>query len=125
MVPVEKYIDVIRYLKNDNQLKMDLLLQVSAVDMQDHFEIVVHLLSTMHGHKIFLRCPLERENPVIESLTALYQGAEWHEREVFDLFGIQFANHPDMRRLFLEDEFSGYPLRKDFDDPSRVVRRPY
>ena len=124
-VPASGYLDIIHFLKNDNQFKMDLLLQVTAVDRQDRFEVVVHLLSTMYGHKVFLRCPVDRANPVIQSLTSVYHGAEWHEREVYDLFGIRFDNHPDLRRLFLEDDFIGHPLRKDFDDPARVVRRPY
>ena len=124
-VPVEKYLQVINFLKNDNRLKMDLLLQITAVDRQDCFEVAIHLLSTLHGHKIFLRCRLERGNPVIQSLAAVYRGAEWHEREVYDLFGIRFADHPDLRRFFLEEDFSGHPLRKDFADPTRVVRRPY
>jgi NADH-quinone oxidoreductase B subunit/NADH/F420H2 dehydrogenase subunit C len=125
MVAQDRYIDLVRFLKSDRELDMDLLLQISAIDWQDRFDVVVHLLSTVHGHKIFLRCPVERDNPVLESLTSLYQGAEWHEREVYDLFGIEFANHPDLRRLFLEDDFRGHPLRKDFEDPTRVVRRPY
>ena len=64
-VPLDKYLDVVRFLKNDSRLKMDMLLQVSAVDWQDYFDVVVHLISTLHGHKVFLRCPVDRDSPVI------------------------------------------------------------
>lgn len=124
-VPATRYLELVAFLKSSDLLKMDFLLQVTATDRTDHFEVLVHLLSSSLGHKVFLRCALDRENPEIGSLCQLYAGAIWHEREIFDLFGIRFSNHPDLRRLFLEDNFPGHPLRKDFDDPSRVVRRPY
>jgi NADH:ubiquinone oxidoreductase subunit C len=121
----EQYTDLVRFLKEDEDLDIDLLLQVTAVDWQDHFDVLVHLLSTRHGHKIFLRCPVTKKRPEILTISDIFRGAEWHEREVFDLFGIRFTGHPDMRRIFLQDDFPGYPLRKDFEDPDRVVKRPY
>jgi NADH-quinone oxidoreductase B subunit len=121
----EQYTDLVRFLKEDRELGIDLLLQVTAVDWQDHFDILVHLLSTRYGHKVFLRCPVPRECPEIYTISDIFKGAEWHEREVFDLFGIRFTGHPDMRRIFLQDDFPGYPLRKDFEDPERVIKRPY
>jgi NADH-quinone oxidoreductase B subunit len=120
-----RYAELISFLKNSELLKMDFLLQVTAVDRGDRFEVLVHLLASTMGQKIFVRCPIDRQEPVIESISHLYGGANWHEREVFDLFGIRFTGHPDLRRLFLEDDFPGHPLRKDFHDPSRVVTRPY
>lgn len=87
--------------------------------------MLVQLLSTRDGHKLFIRCGVERDKPEIETISHIFAGANWHEREMYDLFGIHFTDHPDMRRLFLKDNFPGYPLRKDFDDPSRVVKRPY
>jgi NADH:ubiquinone oxidoreductase subunit C len=65
------------------------------------------------------------ERPEIRTISDIFKGAQWHEREVFDLFGIRFTDHPDMRRIFLMDDFPGYPLRKDFEDPERVIKRPY
>ena len=121
----EEYTDLVRFLKEDNGLGIDLLLQVTAVDWQDHFDVLVHLLSTRNGHKLFLRCPVSKERPEIRTISDIFKGAEWHEREVFDLFGILFVGHPDMRRIFLQDDFPGYPLRKDFEDPERVIKRPY
>lgn len=119
------YLALVRKLRDDAQLALDFLIELTAVDWKDRFEVVVHLVSTRHGHKIFVRCALPRENAEIESLARDFRTAEWHEREVYDLFGIRFLNHPDLRRLFLEDTFPGHPLRKDFEDATRVVKRPY
>ena len=121
----DQYRDLVRFLKEDKDLGIDLLLQVTAVDWQDHFDILVHLLSTRYGHKLFLRCPVAKERDEIHTISDIFRGAEWHEREIFDLYGIRFTDHPDMRRIFLRDDFPGYPLRKDFEDPERVVKRPY
>ncbi|MEW6500863.1 MAG: NADH-quinone oxidoreductase subunit NuoB [Thermodesulfobacteriota bacterium] len=124
-VPTRRYLELIAFLKNSSTLNMDFLLQVTAVDRIGHFELLVHLFSITMGHKVFVRCVVDRQHPEIDSVSHLYPGAAWHEREVYDLFGIRFSNHPDLRRLFLEDTFPGHPLRKDFQDPSRVVQRPY
>lgn len=125
VIAKEHYKDLVRFLKEDQDLGIDLLLQVTAVDWQDHFDILVHLLSTRHGHKLFLRCQIEKDSPEIDSISDIFKGANWHEREIFDLFGVRFTGHPDMRRIFLQDDFPGYPLRKDFDAPERVIKRPY
>ncbi|MCI5221903.1 MAG: NADH-quinone oxidoreductase subunit C, partial [Candidatus Electrothrix sp. AR4] len=92
--------------------------------------VVVHLLSSRDGHKLFLRCRVNKgdggaDGPEIETISDLYCGAEWHEREVYDMFGVRFRNHPDMRRIFLDKDFQGHPLCKDYEDPSRVIKRPY
>lgn len=116
----------IRALHDDAALALDYLIELTAIDWQDRFEVVVHLLSTRLGHKVFVRCALPRDpGTELASISHLYRAADWHEREVFDLFGIRFAGHPDLRRMFLDDDFPGHPLRKDFADPTRVVRRPY
>jgi NADH:ubiquinone oxidoreductase subunit C len=116
----------VRFLKEDPRLRLDYLIELTAVDWKDRFDVVVHVLSLQHGHKVFLRCALPREeHPEIDSLTGIFAGAGWHEREAYDFFGIRFAGHPDPRRIFLEDDFPGHPLRKDFEDPTRVVKRPY
>jgi len=125
VVPPENYTDIVQFLKNDQELGLDLLLQLTAIDWEDHFDILVHLLSTGAGHKLFLRCRVEKEGAEIETISSIFRGAEWHEREVYDLFGIYFTNHPDMRRIFLNNDFPGHPLCKDFEDSERVVKRPY
>lgn len=125
VIPPENYTELIQFLKDDEDLGLDLFLQLSAVDWKDHFDVLVHLLSTRDGHKLFLRCRVEKENAKIDTISQIFRGAEWHEREVYDLFGVQFRNHPDMRRIFLNNDFPGHPLCKDFEDPTRVVKRPY
>ncbi len=120
------YLNFVTSLREHAALALDFLIELTAIDWQDRFEVVVHLCSTRLGHKIFVRCALPRDaGAELPSISHLYRSADWHEREVFDLFGIRFGGHPDLRRLFLEDDFPGHPLRKDFVDPTRVVRRPY
>lgn len=119
------FLSLMEFVQKHPELAFDLLLFVTAVDRSDHFELVVMLTSSSRGHKLQIRTHLDREHPEIDSLAQIHPGAAWHERETYELFGIRFSNHPDLRRLLLEDDFSGHPLRKDFHDPSRVVKRPY
>jgi NADH-quinone oxidoreductase B subunit/NADH/F420H2 dehydrogenase subunit C len=126
VVPADSYLALIGFLKSDSRLNLDYLIELTAVDWKDRFDVVVHLMSMDKGHKVFLRCALPHDvHPEIPSISDLYVSANWHEREVYDFFGIRFTGHPDLRRLFLDDDFPGHPLRKDFEDPSRVVKRPY
>ncbi len=124
-IPQKNYTDLIQFLKDDEALGLDLLLQLSAIDWKDHFDVLVHLLSTRDGHKLFLRCRVAKEAAEIDTISHIFKGAQWHEREVYDLFGIEFRNHPDMRRIFLNNDFPGHPLCKDFEDSKRVIKRPY
>ena len=125
VVAPEQYAAFVKFLSEHEATACDFLIQVTAVDFEDRFDVCVHLLSTTKKHKIFVRCIVDREQPNIDTISHVYAAANWHEREVFDFFGITFEKHPDLRRLFLFDEFEGHPLRKDFDDPSRVTKRPY
>jgi NADH-quinone oxidoreductase subunit C len=85
--------------------------------------VVYHLDSTQFRHLIVLKVVLtDRENPMVDSVTSVWATAEFHEREVFDLFGIRFNNHPNLKRLFLEDDY-GFPLRKDFRDEINIIER--
>jgi len=124
-----EYLSFINFLKTHAQLKMDFLTFLTAVDWVEHMDVVVHLQSTELGHKISIRSSLtDRESPEISTLSHIYPTANWHEREVYDFFGIEFENHPDMRRIFLDEleiPIEGFPLRKDWQDPTRVVKRPY
>ncbi len=124
-IPPTIYTELVQFLKDDDKLGLDLLLQLSAIDWKDHFDVIIHLLSATEGHKLFLRCRVEKEAAEIDTISSIFRGAEWHEREVYDLFGIKFRNHPDMRRIFLKNDFSGHPLCKDFEDRKRVIKRPY
>ena len=130
IVGTEQYQAFASFLKSHAELNCDLLLQVTAVDWPEagehgEFHVYAHFYSIQHKHLIFVRCEIPRDQPEIDTLSHLYPTADWHEREVYDLFGITFRNHPDLRRIFLWEGFEGHPLRKDFEDPTRVVKRPY
>lgn len=98
---------------------------VTAVDRGDDFELVYRLQSAEFGVGLFLKTEVPRCEAVIESLCDLWPAADWQEREVYDLFGIEFRDHPDLRRILLPEDFVGYPLRKDFHDDSVIPRPDY
>ena len=100
----------------------DFLFCVTCVDWKSYFTMVYHLTSTKHRLPVVVKVRLERLNPEIETVSDIWRTAELHEREVFDLFGIQFTNHPDLRRLILTDDWIGYPLRKDYEDPVNMIK---
>jgi NADH:ubiquinone oxidoreductase subunit C len=121
IVPTDQLHSFCERLKIAPELKFDYLISLTAVDWNDHFMLVCHLTSTFFRHTIVVKTRIEdRENPVTDSVSDIWRTAEFHEREVYDLFGISFRNHPDLRRLFLEDDY-GFPLRKDFSDESRMI----
>lgn len=107
-----------RLLKEDQQLDYDFLSDITAVDYwkkkQPRFEVVYQLVSRNRQRRLRLRVPVPENDAAVESLTPLWRGANFLEREVWDLFGIRFIDHPDLRRILLYDEFQGYPLRKDY-----------
>lgn len=104
-------------------LGFDFLGMLTAVDYGDEFELVYRLRAREMHLGLFLKTRVPREAPHIRSVTALWPSANWHEREVFDLFGIVFDGHPDLRRILLPDDWVGHPLRKDYEDPN-IIRRP-
>jgi len=102
-------------------LQFDYLISLTAVDWIDHFVLVCHITSTEFRHILVVKTRIDdRVTPVADTLSDIWRTAEFHEREVYDLFGIVFRNHPDLRRLFL-DEGYGFPLRKDFSDETRMI----
>ena len=108
-------IAVLRFLKTDQQYER--LSAITCVDWhpaEPRFEVVYQLHSLRHNRRLRLKCRLGGEGPALESATAVYRSANWYEREVFDLFGVTFRNHPDLRRLLMPDYWQGHPLRKDF-----------
>ncbi|HXK03107.1 MAG TPA: NADH-quinone oxidoreductase subunit C [Verrucomicrobiae bacterium] len=110
-----KIASICGFLKYDQQFVR--LSTVTAVDWhpaEPRFEVVYHLHSVERNQRVRLKCRLHGEDPVIESVTSVWRGADWYEREVFDLFGIRFLNHPNLRRIMLPDEWEGHPLRKDY-----------
>ena len=107
-----------RILKEDPKLGFNFLSEITAVDYwnkkQPRFEVVYLLVSLQRKAKLRVRVPVPESEAAVESLTALWPGANFLEREVWDLFGIRFSDHPDLRRILLYEEFQGYPLRKDY-----------
>lgn len=111
------------FLKENTQTEMDYLFCQTAADRKDGFHVVYHLTSTSLGHSAMLRTVLtDKTNPEVITLSDVWAAAEFYEREIFDLFGIKFINHPDLRRLFLDDDWVGYPLRKDYKDAFTLER---
>jgi NADH-quinone oxidoreductase subunit C len=97
------------------RLGYDYLSMVTAVDWSDRIEVIYLVFSLDHSQGVYLKCNLPREDlPECPSLTSVWPGAEFQERETYDLMGINFVGHPDLRRILTEDEFPGHPLRKDF-----------
>jgi NADH-quinone oxidoreductase subunit C len=117
-VPVERLLGLMRQLREDKRLAFDMLLDHTAIDRpkEERFELVYNLYSTKHGHALMVICSVSRTNPVVPTMERIWQGAHWQEREVFDLFGVLYDEHMDLRRLFLEEDWKGYPLRKDYKD---------
>ncbi|MCX7871776.1 MAG: NADH-quinone oxidoreductase subunit C [Verrucomicrobiae bacterium] len=106
----------------------DYLLFVTAVDypQQNKFELVYMLGSYSNQDEIAIVTDVDRTNPEIETVCDIWSGANWHEREVFDMFGVKFKNHPYLRRILLDDTWDGYPLRKDYVDKVHdMIKRPY
>ena len=120
-IPAEKISEVASELKNSKELAFDYLISLTAVDYKDKFTVVYHIESTkLRLLLVFKTDVTDRENPVVDTVSTIWPTAGFHEREVFDLFGIKFNGHGDLRRLFLEDDY-GFPLRKDFMDENRVL----
>jgi NADH-quinone oxidoreductase subunit C len=110
-----KILSICGFLKYDQ--KFVRLSSVTAVDRypaEPRFEVVYHLHSVENNERVRLKCRVRGEDPVIESVTSVWRGANWYECEVFDLFGIRFLNHPGLRRILMPDDWEGHPLRKDY-----------
>lgn len=114
--------DVLRHCRDDAGLAFDVLMDLTAVDYSrfpgredgPRFEVVYHLYSIRHNHRLRLKTRVDEDDPVVPTAVGLWPIADWLEREVWDMFGVRFEGHPDLRRLLLYEEFSGHPLRKDY-----------
>jgi NADH-quinone oxidoreductase subunit C len=115
LIKSEYLLKVAEYLKNNPEMAFDQLNDITSVDYYDYLEIIYRLTSLEHNQSLAfkLRC-YDREKPEVPSVTGLWKGADFMEREVFDLMGISFAGHPNMKRIFLWEGFQGHPLRKDY-----------
>jgi len=114
--------EVCRFLRD---VGFEYLNCLSGADWMSHLEVVYDLSSLQHPNKVHLRVPLNRENPVIRTVTNIWRAANWHERECYDLFGVRFDGHPDHRRILLPEDWVGFPLRKDYADERMVPYTDY
>jgi NADH-quinone oxidoreductase subunit C len=121
LVAAEAIADVAGFCRSDADLAFDNLMCLSAVDYPKEapprFEVVYHLFSYTHRHTFVLKVHAPREDPRIPTVEGVWGVANWHEREAYDLFGIVFEGHGDLRRILLPDDWEGHPLRKDWQDP--------
>lgn len=120
VVEPARWREIAQYLRSDPRMAFDLFVDLCAVDYPDReprFEVVLHLRSIQHGHRIRLKARVgdaEGDDAVLPSLVPVWAGANWFERETYDLMGVTFTGHPDLRRILLYEEFVGHPLRKDY-----------
>lgn len=113
-------LDVVRFLRDDPDLQFNMLIDLFGVDClgrhRDHrFEVVYHFYSLgQKKHRVRIKCPLDADDPTIDSIVSIWPGADWYERECWDMFGVRFRGHPNLRRILMYEEFQGHPLRKDY-----------
>ncbi|HLB59541.1 MAG TPA: NADH-quinone oxidoreductase subunit C [Bdellovibrionota bacterium] len=122
-IPPDALFSFMEKLRNDPNLLFDFLLSHTAIDWLEEgkFELIYNLTSMKHQHFLMVSCLIPRENPVIPTVSSIWKIAEFQEREVYDFFGVLYDNHPDLRRLFLEDDWEGFPMRKDYKDDFILV----
>jgi NADH-quinone oxidoreductase subunit C len=129
-VAPESIVEISAFLKDQPALAFDTLMCLSGVDYKgsktepDRIEVVYHLFSMKHRHQIVLKVQLPRENPAIATVENVWAIANWHEREAYDMFGIHFEGHSDLRRILCPDDWVGYPLRKDYEQPATYRGMP-
>lgn len=117
-------LEVCTFVRNDQRLGMDHLELLGGVDYKDRIEVVYVLYSIRHHHRYTLKCRLPREEPHVPTVEGLWSVANWHEREAYDMFGVVFDGHSDMRRILCPDDWEGYPLRKDYEAPESYHDMP-
>lgn len=129
VVDAARVVELLRFLRDDPACAFDMLADLCAVDYLRHpdhtgprFEVVYHLLSTRHLHRLRIKAGVPELPCQIDSCVEVWPAANWMEREVFDLYGVRFRNHPDLRRILLYEEFEGHPLRKDYPIGGEPVR---
>jgi len=117
------WLPLAQQLRNDASLYFDYLFCLTCIDWKTHLTMVYHLSSTKHRHNIVIKSKLDRNKPEIQTVSQVWKTADFHEREVYEMFGVNFLNHPDLRLLILPDGWEGKnPLRKDFEDPINMIK---
>lgn len=128
IVKPEKLHDMMAFLRDDDVTSFEMLTDLTGVDLlgvkEPRFEVVYHLYSLSKHHRLRIKAEVDEASPKVPSVVDLWKSAYWMEREAYDLYGIVFEGHPDLRRLLLYPEFEGHPLRKDYDMEERQPRIP-
>ncbi len=130
-VEPSRLIEVMRFLREDAATRFEQLCDVTCVDYlnfpnaTDRYGVIYSLLSLTHNHRLWVKCFVNDPKPAVPSITAIWPGAEWMEREIFDMFGIVFDAHPDLRRILTWDGFEANPLRKDYPLRGKGERENY
>jgi NADH-quinone oxidoreductase subunit C len=117
VVRKDDIVKVSTFLRDTTELAFDMVIDLCGVDLYtpgDRFEVVYNLYSTRNKKYVRLKVQVPGENPEVPTVTGVWEGANWHERETFDMYGIDFTGHPDLRRMYMPEDFEYYPLRKDF-----------
>ncbi len=120
----DSILDICRFLRSDERFEMDHLELLGGVDYDDFIEVVYVLYSMKHHHRYILKCRLPREEPHLQTVESVWSVANWHERETFDMLGVVFDGHSDLRRILCPDDWEGYPLRKDYQAPESYRDMP-
>ncbi|MEP7251185.1 MAG: NADH-quinone oxidoreductase subunit C [Ginsengibacter sp.] len=122
-IEANEWLSFAQQLRNDQSLFFDYLFCITCIDWKTHLTMVYHLTSTKYRHTLVVKSKLDRDNPEINSVSNLWKTAEFHEREVYEMFGVNFLNHPDLRLLILPDGWEGKkPMLKDFEDPVNMIK---
>ncbi|HEY8659042.1 MAG TPA: NADH-quinone oxidoreductase subunit C [Hanamia sp.] len=122
-VEPKEWLSFAQQLRNDDSLFFDYLFCLTCIDWKTHLTMVYHLSSTKYRHNIVVKSKLDRNKPEIETVCKIWRTAEFHEREVYEMFGVNFLNHPDLRLLILPDGWEGKnPMLKDFEDPINMIK---
>src|ERR1700689_5893338 len=117
VIDPKSVVEVGRFMNQDSELAMDCLSNETGVDYKDRIEVVYHLFSYSKRHTAVLKVKPARDNPSVETLEGVWKSANWMEREIFDLVGVNFEGHSDLRRILMPEDWPGHPLRKDFVEP--------
>ncbi|MCS7214827.1 MAG: NADH-quinone oxidoreductase subunit C [Thermodesulfovibrio sp.] len=129
VVKKEKIKEILSFLKNTPGLEFDYLIDLTAVDYlgfrEPRFDVVYHLMSIKHKHRIRIKAQVPEQDCYVDSVNSLWATANWFERECYDMFGIEFKGHPDLRRILMPEDWNGFPLRKDYPVKSALADKEW
>ena len=122
-IAVNDFLKTAELLRNNSELNFDYVFCLTCIDFKTHLTMVYHFESTKYRHQVVMKVQLDRNKPEIETISHIWRTAEFHEREMYEMFGVNFLNHPDLRLLILPDGWEGKnPMLKDFDDPVNMIK---